>query len=125
MPTIAASARRRSETPNGVMTTSASPSLGGSAALSLWWVEMAAGAVGPPHVFDSEQLWSLVDGSAEIEIDGEVQRLEAGDTAVLPAGVTRRISATTAVRAVVCGYGTAIVSVPGEDAPRGTPAWIA
>jgi hypothetical protein len=26
---------------------------------------------------------------------------------------------------LVCGHGSAIAGVPGEDAPRGTPPWIA
>jgi hypothetical protein len=44
---------------------------------------------------------------------------------VFAAGAERQVSAQTAVRMLVCGYGDAIVQVPGEPAPRGTPAWIA
>lgn len=106
------------------MTTSASPSLGNTADLSLWWVEMAKEAVGPAHVFDSEQLWSVVEGSAVVEIDGVETELGPGDTVVLPSGAVRRLRALTDVRAVVCGVGSATVSVPGEDGSRGTPPWI-
>jgi quercetin dioxygenase-like cupin family protein len=107
------------------MTTAASPTLGGTQGLSLWWVEMRSGAAGPEHVFDSEQVWHLVEGQARIRVGEDVSELMPGDTAVLPAGVVRRITALTALRAVVCGSGTATVSVPGEGASRGTPPWVA
>ena len=124
-PFVRAAGGRRSETPNGVMTTAASPTLGGTQGLSLWWVEMRSGAAGPEHVFDSEQVWHLVEGQARIRVGEDVSELMPGDTAVLPAGVVRRITALTALRAVVCGSGTATVSVPGEGASRGTPPWVA
>lgn len=38
---------RRAATPNAIMTTLASPSLGSSAGLSLWQVQMNAGQRGP------------------------------------------------------------------------------
>ena len=53
---------RRTQTPNATMTTLASPTLGATEGLSLWKVEMAAGASGPRHVFDSEQLWTVQAG---------------------------------------------------------------
>lgn len=121
---VRAGDRRRSETPNAVMTTCASPSVGGSADLSLWWVEMAAGATGPVHVLDSEQLWSLVEGRVQVELDGVGIELDAGDTAVLPAGVPRQLRALASVRAVVCGAATTTARVPGERESRGTPPWI-
>lgn len=122
---VRAGRRRRTETPNATMTTLASPTLGDSAGLSLWQVEMSAGARGPRHVFDSEQLWTVVAGELTVVVaDGAVD-IAAGDTLVLPAGVERQITATTAARLVVCGHGDAGVRVPGEQAPRGTPTWIA
>lgn len=116
---------RRSTTPNAVMTTCASPSQGGSEALSLWTVEMDAGASGPFHVFDSEQLWTVRSGQLEVTIDDTTFELEEGDSIVLAAGAVRRVRAITAARAVACGRADAIVRVVGEDDPRGTPEWIA
>lgn len=116
---------RRTVTPNATMTTLASPSLGATAGLSLWVVEMTAGSRGPRHVVDSEQLWTLVSGELALEGDGDTVTLRAGDTAVLPAGVARQISARAASRALVCGHGDAVVRVVGEAGDRGTPAWIA
>jgi quercetin dioxygenase-like cupin family protein len=115
---------RRTETPNAVMTTLASPSQGPSQGLSLWQVDMRAGQQGPEHVFDSEQVWHVLDGTADFAVDGQAMTLRPGDSLVLPAGATRQVSARTALRMLVCGHGNAVASVPGEPAPRGIPAWI-
>ena len=116
---------RQIETPNATMTTLASPSLGETDGLSLWVVEMTAGARGPRHVVDSEQLWTLTSGELAIDVEDGTVSLRSGDTAVLPAGVERQIGARAQSRALVCGHGTAVVRVPGEAGDRGTPAWIA
>lgn len=113
---------RRTQTPNATMTTHASPTLGGSASLSMWTVEMSAGPRGPLHVFDSEQLWTVLSGRVGIDVDGRAYSLSTGDTAVLAAGAQRQITAETDARLMVAGHGSAIVTVVGEDAPRGTPA---
>jgi quercetin dioxygenase-like cupin family protein len=123
--TVRAAESRRTETPNATMTTLASPSLGASAGLSMWQVEMTAAAQGPAHVFDSEQLWTVLEGEVSVTVDGESSELAAGDTVVFPAGAERQITAQKPVRLLVCGHGDAVVRVPGEEAPRGTPAWIA
>ena len=123
--TVRAAERRRTETPNATMTTLASPTLGPTAGLSLWAVEMTAGAVGPLHSFDREQVWTLVEGEATVEVDGDPVALDPGDTLVLAPAVPRQVRATTDVRFVVCGPGDAAASVIGEDEPRGVPPWIA
>jgi quercetin dioxygenase-like cupin family protein len=116
---------RRTETPNATMTTLASPTLGTSARLSLWRVEMTVGARGPRHIFDSEQLWTLLEGAITIVLEGEMTtHLETGDTIVLPAGAERQVQARSQAAMIVCGYGDAVVRVAGESDPRGTPAWI-
>jgi len=122
---IRAAQRRRSETPAGVMTTNASPTLGPTTGLSMWEVEMTEGASGPLHVFDSEQIWTVLDGELSVAIAGETETLSSGDTVVMPEGVERQVAAKSDVRLLVCGYGSAIARVPGEPEPRGTPAWIA
>lgn len=114
---------RTTQTPNATMTTFASPSQG-SSGLSLWRVAMEAGAQGPLHVFDSEQIWTAVTGSASVELAAETFALTAGDTIVLPAGVSRRITADGEFTAIVAGHGTAEVSVVGAESGRGTPPWI-
>ncbi len=121
---VRSSQARRTETPNAVMTTFASPTQGASQELSLWQVDMRAGQAGPEHVFDSEQVWHVLDGTVRIDLDGQPATLAAGDSLVLPAGVGRQVTAVTQARMVVCGHGSAVVSVPGEASSRGTPPWI-
>jgi quercetin dioxygenase-like cupin family protein len=121
---VRAADARRTETPNATMITHASPTLGGSARLSVWEVRMEAGSRGPLHAFDSEQIWTVLAGALDVAVAGELQRLAVGDTIVFPPGVARQIAAVEAARALVCGFGDADVSVPGEEASRGTPPWI-
>lgn len=122
---VRAAERRRTETPNATMTTLASPTLGPTAGLSLWQVEMEGGASGPLHVFDREQLWTVLDGELTITVAGTPADLAEGDTIVIPAGVERQVHARIPARALVCGAGDAVVAVPGEELSRGTPPWIA
>jgi quercetin dioxygenase-like cupin family protein len=121
---VRAAQARRTQTPNALMTTLASPSLGPTAGLSMWLVEMRAGQQGPAHVFDTEQIWHLIEGEAEVTVNARTLVLGPGDTVVLPAGAERQVSARTGAQLVVCGHGDAIARVPGEAASRGTPPWI-
>lgn len=116
---------RRTETPNAAMTTLASPTLGRTDGLSLWRVAMTAGQRGPRHIFDSEQIWTVLEGAIVIGTRQGTFSLRAGDTVALPAGIERRLAAEQDTIAIVAGCGAASVFVPGEDAPRGTPPWIA
>jgi quercetin dioxygenase-like cupin family protein len=122
---VRAAESRRTETPNATMTTLASPTLGPTAGLSLWQVEMEAGVTGPLHVFDSEQLWTALAGEVTITVGGKPTELGPGDTVVIPADLERQVTARTAARLMVCGHGAAVAIVPGEESPRGTPPWIA
>jgi quercetin dioxygenase-like cupin family protein len=121
---VRSSSMRRTETPNAVMTTLASPTQGPTDQLSLWRVEMQAGQQGPRHVFDSEQVWHVLAGELDVTLGDQTARLRAGDAVVLPAKAERQISAVTAIELIACGHGSAVVSAPDEDAPRGTPPWI-
>ncbi|GAB2564609.1 hypothetical protein GCM10027269_18790 [Kribbella endophytica] len=114
---------RVTETPNAVMTTYASPTLG-SEGLSVWRVEMKATAQGPVHVMDSEQVWTGLSGHARISVGADEVELKPGEAVVLPAGIERQVTATGDFAALVAGYGNAKAMVPGEDTDRGTPPWI-
>lgn len=124
MTVIPATAARRSETPNAVMTTLASPTQGG-AGLALWRVEMTPGASGPEHVFDVEQTWSVLGGAATFTVDGAARALTTGDTIVLRGGQVRRIVAgDDGFQAVVAASaGARAFLTDGTD--RGVPPWIA
>lgn len=91
MPVIRTEDTRRSETPAAVMTTLASPALGG-AERPVWRVDVVPGAPGGPlHVINVEQIWTFTAGGAEVEVAGEAFRVAAGDTVVLPGGAERRV----------------------------------
>jgi quercetin dioxygenase-like cupin family protein len=123
MPVIRRADSRRTETPNAVMTTLASPTQGG-AGHALWRVDMRPGASGPLHAFESEQVWTVVEGGATVELDGEALTVEPGDTVVMPPAVLRRVRADpgSGFAAVVAARPGAPATTPG--AVEGTvPAW--
>ena len=126
MTVIRSADRRRTETPNAVMTTFASPTQGG-AERSLWQVEIAADAAGPVHVMDVEQTWSFLAGTASVVVGDDVLELAAGDTVVVAAGLPRRFSAGPdgGFTAVVTSAATALATVPDSDAEPVNPPWIA
>jgi quercetin dioxygenase-like cupin family protein len=107
MPIIRHAESRRTETPNAVMTTFASPTQGG-AGLAMWHVDMRPGQSGPPHAFDTEQVWTFLSGGATVELGDEKLTIEPGDTLVMPAGVRRQVfsdvdSGMTAIVAAPAG----------------------
>ncbi|WUI01751.1 cupin domain-containing protein [Spirillospora sp. NBC_00431] len=83
---------RRTGTPNGTMTTFATPTQGGTEGIALWRVDMAPGRTGPLHAFDTEQIWTVLDGTATIDLDGRKLEAGPGDTVVLPADVPRQMT---------------------------------
>jgi quercetin dioxygenase-like cupin family protein len=117
-----AGSTRRTETQNAVMTTFASPTQGDASVLSMWQVDMRQGQRDPDHTVDSEQIWHVTSGELAIAIEQETMRLAAGDTLVVPEALPRQVVALTDATAVVCGFGDAIVAMPGEAGF--TPAWI-
>ena len=126
MTLIPASKARRTETPNAVMTTLASPTLG-AAGRSLWRVQMGPAQAGPEHVFDVGQIWTATAGRATVELDGERIELAEGDTVVISPNVTRRIVAgdrDPGFSAIVTAAAGARASLP-DGTDSGVPAWIA
>jgi quercetin dioxygenase-like cupin family protein len=125
MSVIRSAEARRTETPNAVMTTLASPTQG-DAALAVWRVDMEPGQAGPAHAFDAEQVWTVVAGGATVDLDGGPKRVTVGDTVVIPAAAPRRVVADTQA-----GLAAIVAARPGARArmldgtDRGVPAWIA
>jgi len=117
MPLVTAAQAVVHETPNAVMTTVASPSLG-AAQLAAWELHMRPGQRGPQHTTDAEQVWVVLAGAVEIELDGERLVAGAGDTAIVPAGAVRTVAAPDGVRALVATTGGALVrTVDGGERP--------
>jgi quercetin dioxygenase-like cupin family protein len=127
---------RRTETPNAVMTTLASPTQGDSEQ-AVWRVEMTPGQSGPLHGIDAVQVWTVLDGGASIEAGTGSATLGPGDTVVLPAGVARRVTAhdkaglvalvaaPAAMRAYVLHGTAAGPHAPAADADKILPGWVA
>lgn len=125
MPLVHRTQTRRHETPNAIMSTLASPTLGQTAKLCLWRVEMLPGARGPQHTFDVEQVWTAVRGGAQVTVGGTVAIVAAGDTLVLPPGPLRQVVAGGAgFEALVAAPAGARASMP-DGTDRGVPPWIA
>jgi quercetin dioxygenase-like cupin family protein len=136
MPVIRRAATRRTETPNAVMTTLASPTQGG-AGQAVWRVDMRPGQAGPLHAIDTEQVWTVLDGGATVELDGQALTVGPGDTLILPADAPRRVSADPAAglaAIAVAPAGTRAYTLdgtrvaPGCAVPDGDkliPAWVA
>ncbi|MFJ2578668.1 cupin domain-containing protein [Kitasatospora aureofaciens] len=136
MPVIRHADARRTETPNAVMTTYASPTQG-TTALAMWQVDMSAGKQGPLHAMDVEQIWTFVTGAATVDLAGDAVAVTAGDTLVLPADVARQITTLDGFTAVVASpspahaYNPDAVTPAGacglapKDAERLLPPWIA
>jgi quercetin dioxygenase-like cupin family protein len=136
MPVIRLSDARRSETPNAVMTTYASPTQG-STSLALWRVEMRAGTQGPLHAMEAEQIWTFLSGSAAVDLAGEALTVGVGDTLVLPADTARQVSTAEGFTAVVASTSPSRAYNPDARTPEGAcalaprdadrvlPAWIA
>jgi quercetin dioxygenase-like cupin family protein len=118
--------QRRTETPNAVMTTLASPTVGGAQRQALWRVEMRPDQSGPLHAFDVEQIWTVLAGSATVELDGEIVAVAAGESVVMPAGAVRRIAAdrTDGLTALVAAPSGARATLP-DGTDGSVPAWIA
>jgi len=135
MPVIRRAETRRTETPNAVMTTLASPAQGG-AGQAVWRVDMRPGQAGPLHAIDTEQVWTVLDGGAAVELDGQVLTVGPGDTLILPADAPRRVSADPAAgfaAIAVAPAGTRAYTLdgtrvaPGCAVPDGdklVPAWV-
>lgn len=123
-PFVSAASARISTTPNATMTTLASPTLSGSTFASIWQTSMIAGAKGPLHSFDSEQIVVVLEGRIEILLDGTSITMEKGSALTVAGDTLRQIAAVSDCRFLFTGAFDACVSVPGESAPRSTPEWI-
>jgi quercetin dioxygenase-like cupin family protein len=123
---------RRTVTPAATMTTLASPTQG-AALQPVWRVDMGPTASGPMHAIDAQQVWTVLEGGATLEIDGGVVAISAGDTVVIPVDVRRRITAHDGgLSAIVVAPAGMRAYAPGVDVsptcavPDGdklVPAW--
>ena len=62
------------------------------------WVEIDEGATFPEHHHPHEQVVNVLEGTLELNVDGEVSRLESGDVFIIPPNVPHSGRALTACR---------------------------
>ncbi|MDN3243519.1 cupin domain-containing protein [Glycomyces tritici] len=116
---------RRAETPAAVMTTLASPGLGGAAA-PLWKVEAAPGTAGPVHHIDAEQVWTVLAGTVTVTVEAEAAYLAAGDTIVIAADASRQLTPGAEGFTAICtGPAGMQAYMPGKEDAKMTPPWTA
>lgn len=106
--------------PNATMTGLAAPSRG-SAELSTWTVAMEAGATGPEHSISREQVWTVTAGALEVTCDGRTEKVQAGQSLILPPALVRRIHAPERAEAHVSMRSDGVASVPGTEGTRELP----
>ncbi|MFE5710615.1 VOC family protein [Streptomyces sp. NPDC056501] len=106
--------------PNATMTGLAAPSRG-STELSTWTVGMDAGATGPEHSVTREQVWTVTAGALEVNCDGHIHKVLAGQSLILPPGLVRRIHAPERAEAHVSMRSDGVASVPGTEGTRELP----
>jgi quercetin dioxygenase-like cupin family protein len=135
MPVIRNAHRRRTETPNAVMTTLASPTQGGTA-MAVWRVDMKPGQAGPLHAIDAEQIWTVLEGGASVLLGTDTIEVGPGDTLVMAADRPRRITADKRVGVVaICAAPASMRAYPLDGSVVGAhiatpagdklvPAWV-
>jgi quercetin dioxygenase-like cupin family protein len=87
MPVITAPASPTHEVGGTRFTSLATPSLG-SARTSIWQVEIPAGETPTPHELTDEEIFVVLDGVAEVTIDGVLSPAGVGDAVIVPSGVS-------------------------------------
>jgi quercetin dioxygenase-like cupin family protein len=120
---VRAADARRTDTPNATMTTLASPTVGETATLALWRVAYPAGATGPLHTMDSEQVWTLESGAATCDVGGERHELAPGDTVRIAADAPRQFTSDAGARFLVCGFANAVARTDANQ-DGVVPPWI-
>jgi quercetin dioxygenase-like cupin family protein len=122
MAVIPAPGTHTHELPGARFTSLATPSRG-STDTSVWIVELEPGHPGQPHRLTREEVFVVLEGQAQVSLDGETSRAEPGDAIVVPAGVPFALAAVgeQPLRALCC------LPVGGQgqlaDGEPFTPPW--
>jgi quercetin dioxygenase-like cupin family protein len=100
----------------------ASPSRGASETMS-YRVDLASGQSLPEHRHDHEEVFHVLSGRLTVSLDGQETRLDAGDTVMIPPGVSHFSYVGQdgdAVLLAVMPIGTIMIRPDGE---RVAPPW--
>jgi quercetin dioxygenase-like cupin family protein len=99
----------------------ASPSRG-SKSLATWRVTLDAGAASPLHSLDGDEVFIVLSGAADFELDGKKLAVRAGDALTVAAGTTFRFTAVGALpfEAIAC-VNTGLKARVEDGAPFAPP----
>ncbi|HET9632711.1 MAG TPA: cupin domain-containing protein [Terrabacter sp.] len=75
------------------MRTLVSPSTSPAMEVAVWRTELPAGAAGPRHTIDGDQLVVVVSGTVAVDVDDTAYEVGAGDAFLLPGGSPRVLAA--------------------------------
>lgn len=92
MPVITAPTAPTHEVGSTRFTSLATPTRG-CTRTSVWQVEVPAGELPTPHTLTDEEVFVVLDGSAEVELDGVRATASVGDAIVVPPGVAFALGA--------------------------------
>ena len=98
-----------------------SPSRGSTECI-LYRIDVPPGGKLPPHRHDHEDTFTLLEGSATANLDGDVLGISVGDAVIVPTGVLHWVQAGPAgcVMLVTMLAGTLFIPQEGEAA---VPPW--
>lgn len=116
MPVIQETPDRTISSAVGVVAALAGPSQG-SDQVATWRIAALQDADSPVHEIDRDQVWMAVSGEFEFEldIDGAVERVVAGQALLVPAAVVRRFRARGGpAEALVAMRADGTAAVPGQ-----------
>lgn len=122
MPVIAAPASPTHTLGETTFTSLATPTRG-SNRTSVWEVSLPPGAIPTPHRLTDEEVFVVLDGTAEVTLADERQQARRGDAIVVPAGVDFSLAnaGDTRLRLLCClPVGGQAVLADGEPF---TPPW--
>lgn len=111
------------ELPDARFTSYAHPSRG-SSELCAWRVEFAPRSTGLPHRISQEEVFLILDGSVQADVDGDTSTLGSGDVLVVPAGAKLRVD--NAEEGAATAWVTTRVGLQAEldDGSWISPPWV-
>jgi mannose-6-phosphate isomerase-like protein (cupin superfamily) len=86
MPVLSAPESPTHQVGDTSFTSLATPSRG-TRRTSVWLLELAAGARPTTHLITEEEVFVVLDGTADVELAGRPSKATTGDAIVVPAGV--------------------------------------
>jgi quercetin dioxygenase-like cupin family protein len=108
---------------HGARFTSLATPARGAVETSVWLVDLPPGQPGQPHRLTREEVFVVLDGTAEVHLGDDVSRADRGDAIVVPPGVPFALAAAgdQPLRALCC------LPVGGQgilaDGEPFTPPW--